>query len=62
MKSKTFLTKVQLAMRLHVSGSTIDRWMKAGVISYTKIGNRVLFDETIIELLLVKQQKDEKTT
>lgn len=53
MQHQNLLTKEEVASKFRVSTQTINRWMKDNRIpstSYRKIGQRVLFDPSLLEL------------
>jgi len=39
-----YITKTEMAARMHVSPRTIDAWMTKGLVPYRKIGRTVRFD------------------
>lgn len=53
MQHQNLLTKEEVASKFRVSTQTINRWMKDNRIpstSYRKIGQRVLFDPSLLGL------------
>ena len=49
---KKFLTKKEVCDLLNITLPTLDSYCRKGLITRTKIGNRVLFDETKIQSVL----------
>jgi excisionase family DNA binding protein len=49
MTDKNYYSKQDLSMELGVSMRTIDNWISYGLISYSKIGRRVIFSRADIE-------------
>jgi excisionase family DNA binding protein len=47
--SKSYYSKQDLSVELGVSIRTIDNWISYGLISYSKIGRRVIFSRADIE-------------
>ncbi len=46
---KQYYSKAELSEELRVSIRTIDNWISYGLISYSKIGRRVIFSRADIE-------------
>ncbi len=44
-----FLTKKGVAETLQISLRTVEKWMAAGILPYSKIGNVVRFDREKVE-------------
>ncbi len=55
---KKYYSKLELSNELGVSMRTIDTWIASGLISYSKIGRRVIFSKEDIEEF-VKRNKIE---
>jgi excisionase family DNA binding protein len=49
MTDKNYYSKQELSVELGVSIRTIDNWISYGLISYSKIGRRVIFSRADIE-------------
>jgi excisionase family DNA binding protein len=47
--TKHYYSKNELSEELGVSIRTIDNWISCGIISYSKIGRRVIFSRADIE-------------
>lgn len=54
---KRFYSKLELAMELNVCIRTIDNWMCAGLISYSKMGKRVVFSEVDLDEFITRNRK-----
>lgn len=46
---KQYYSKVELSEELGVSIRTVDNWIASGLISYSKIGRRVIFSRSDID-------------
>jgi excisionase family DNA binding protein len=46
---RTYLTSPEVCALLRTSIKTLQRWRKAGNISYTRLGGRILYSRTAIE-------------
>ncbi len=55
---KKYFSKLELSNDLGVSLRTIDSWIASGIISYSKIGRRVIFSKEDIDEF-VKRNKIE---
>lgn len=56
--SKSYYSKQELSVELGISIRTIDNWIASGLISYSKIGRRVIFSRTDIEDFVLRNKKD----
>jgi excisionase family DNA binding protein len=56
--TKQYYSKVELSSELGVSIRTIDNWIASGLISYSKIGRRVIFSRTDIEDFVLRNKID----
>lgn len=54
--SKKYLTRKQTAKLLHVEPTTVDTYIKKGILNAQKIGRRVLIKHKDIEQSLNKKQ------
>ena len=53
-----FYSKLQLGMKLNVCVRTIDNWIAAGKISYSKLGKRVIFSQRDLDEFIERNRKD----
>jgi excisionase family DNA binding protein len=58
MVDKKYYSKQELSVELGISIRTIDNWIASGLISYSKIGRRVIFSRTDIEDFVLRNKKD----
>lgn len=56
--NKNFYSKLQLGMELNVCVRTIDNWIAAGKISYSKLGKRVIFSQRDLDEFIEINRKD----
>ena len=54
----SFYSKLQLGMKLNVCVRTIDNWIAAGKISYSKLGKRVIFSQRDLDEFIERNRKD----
>ena len=54
----SFYSKLQLGMKLNVCIRTIDNWIAAGKISYSKLGKRVIFSQRDLDEFIERNRKD----
>jgi excisionase family DNA binding protein len=47
--SKQYFSKIELSSELGVSIRTVDNWIASGLISYSKIGRRVIFSRSDVD-------------
>jgi excisionase family DNA binding protein len=55
---ETFYSKLQLGMTLNVCVRTIDNWIAKGLISYSKIGKRVIFSQKDLDDFIERNRKE----
>lgn len=55
---KQYYSKVELSEELGVSIRTIDNWIASGLISYSKIGRRVIFSRADIEEFVLRNKHE----
>lgn len=59
--SKTYYSKQELSLELGVSIRTIDNWIASGLISYSKIGRRVIFSRSDVEDFMQRNKREAMT-
>jgi hypothetical protein len=57
-KKRIFYSKLQLAMELNVCTRTVDNWMAKGLISYSKLGKRVIFTQADLDAFVQRNHKE----
>ena len=57
-KKNGFYSKADLAELLRVSMRTVDNWMSNGVISFTKVGRKVIFSEMDLTQLIDSNRQE----
>lgn len=57
-KNKVFYSKLQLAMELNVCTRTVDNWIAKGLISYSKLGKRVIFTQSDLDAFVQRNHKE----
>jgi excisionase family DNA binding protein len=55
---KQYYSKAELSEELGVSIRTIDNWISYGLISYSKIGRRVIFSRADIEAFVQRNKHE----
>ncbi|MBM3446101.1 MAG: helix-turn-helix domain-containing protein [Bacteroidetes bacterium] len=55
---KNYYSKQELSKELGISIRTIDNWLASGLISYTKIGRRVIFSKDDVDEFLARNKRD----
>lgn len=55
---KVFYSKLQLAMELNVCTRTVDNWIAKGLISYSKLGKRVIFTQSDLDAFIQRNHKE----
>ena len=58
MIGKNYYSKLELSDELGISIRTIDNWIASGIISYTKIGRRVIFSKEDIEEFVKRNKRE----
>lgn len=53
-----FYSKLQLAMQLNVCVRTLDNWIARGMISYSKIGKRVIFSQQDLNSFILRNHRE----
>lgn len=56
--NKNFYSKLQLGMELNVCVRTIDNWIAAGKISYSKLGKRVIISQRDLDEFIERNRKE----
>ena len=56
--NKNFYSKLELGMELNVCVRTIDNWIAAGKISYSKLGKRVIFSQRDLDQFIERNRID----
>ena len=59
--TKQYYSKVELSEELGVSIRTIDNWIASGLISYSKIGRRVIFSRSDLEDFMQRNKHEAMT-
>ena len=55
---KNYFSKMDLSKELGVSLRSIDNWLASGMISYSKIGRRVIFSKEDIDEFITRNKRD----
>lgn len=55
---KSYYSKQELSSELGISIRTIDNWLASGMISYSKIGRRVIFSKEDIDEFISRNKRD----
>jgi excisionase family DNA binding protein len=54
-----YYSKLELGMTLNVCVRTIDNWIAKGMISYSKLGKRVIFSQRDLDEFIERNRKDD---
>jgi len=58
MINKSFFSKAELSEQLGVSIRTIDNWIASGLISFSKIGRRIIFSKKDLDEFIERNRRD----
>lgn len=53
-----YYSKLELGMALNVCVRTIDNWIANGMISYSKLGKRVIFSQRDVDEFIERNRKE----
>ncbi len=55
---KNYFSKMDLSKELGVSLRSIDNWISSGIISFSKIGRRIIFSKRDLDEFIERNRRD----